>query len=553
MLTDQPHVLELVALMRAHGVRRVVLCPGSRDVPLVVTLAALPDFLCTGVTDERSAGFVALGIINATGEPCAVVVTSGSALLNLHPAVAEAAYQRRPLLILSADRPAAWIHQMDGQTLVQTGVFGGLTAFDGNLPEIQDDTSRWHCNRMVNEALLALRHHQRPVHLNIPISEPFFSAATPVLPRVRVIEKLSPTALAAKLTDAKRPWLILGQSPCGKRIPTEKLEALAKRFGVVAEHLSNAGAPGVATRMDLMLANATEAQKNALAPDAVVYLGGHIVSKHLKRFLRRLACPQFLAADEEPIADLFQNLTGVAFTSFDEAVDALLTTPERPQVFEGFYRAEAFADEIVKALLLHGTGQAALTGRILEALPERTVLHLANSSTVRYAQFFGLPSRGIRTEVNRGVNGIEGSLSEAVGGALADPDHLHVLLIGDLAFFYDMNALALAPQNLRVALFHNGGGEIFGALPGLTLAGRAKAFVCATHETKAGGWARDCGAVFEVVEDAQGFERALPEFLKTDGGLRLLEIRTSEAKDLEALAAFGKGFRAAFQSVDFVL
>ena len=135
MYTDKKSILQLASLLRSFGIKRIVLCPGSRNIPIVQTFANIPDFTCYPMTDERSAGFFALGLALHGGTPVAVCCTSGTALLNLHPAVAEAFYQQVPLVIISADRPAAWIGQMDGQTLPQPGVFGTLVKKSVNLPE----------------------------------------------------------------------------------------------------------------------------------------------------------------------------------------------------------------------------------------------------------------------------------------------------------------------------------------------------------------------------------------------------------------------------------
>ena len=162
--SDKENILQLVALLKAHEVRNIVLCPGSRNTPLTHTIANHPFFTCHAVTDERSAGFFALGLSLNGGKPAAVCCTSGTALLNIHPAVAEAYYQQIPLVVISADRPAAWIGQMDGQTLPQPGVFGSLVKCSVDLPEIHTDEDRWYCNRLVNEALLELNHHGKGPH-----------------------------------------------------------------------------------------------------------------------------------------------------------------------------------------------------------------------------------------------------------------------------------------------------------------------------------------------------------------------------------------------------
>ena len=191
MYSTKKNIQQLLSLMEQHGVTDVVLSPGSRNMPLAQSFAAHPSFTCHAVTDERSAGFFAIGLSLNTKRPAAVCVTSGSALLNLASAVSEAYYQQVPLLVISADRPAAWIGQMDGQTIPQTGVFGTLVRKEVSLPEPVNETDIWHCNRLINEALLELNHHVcGPVHINVPISEPFFDCTETQLPAERAIKML---------------------------------------------------------------------------------------------------------------------------------------------------------------------------------------------------------------------------------------------------------------------------------------------------------------------------------------------------------------------------
>ena len=146
------------------------------------TIANHPFFSCYSVADERSAAFFAIGLALHGGQPAAICCTSGSALLNIHPAVSEAFYQQVPLVVISADRPSAWIGQMDGQTLQQTNLFGNLVGKKVNLPIIKTEEDRWFCNRLINEALLFLDLKNRPVHINIPIDEPFFDCSAKSIP-----------------------------------------------------------------------------------------------------------------------------------------------------------------------------------------------------------------------------------------------------------------------------------------------------------------------------------------------------------------------------------
>ena len=139
VFSDKKNILQLVALLKAHGVRNIVCCPGSRNTPIIQALCEEEFFQCHAITDERSGAFFALGLALHGGKPAAICCTSGSALLNIHPAVAEAFYQQVPLVVISADRPAAWIGQMDGQTLPQPGVFGSLVKRTVQLPEIHTE------------------------------------------------------------------------------------------------------------------------------------------------------------------------------------------------------------------------------------------------------------------------------------------------------------------------------------------------------------------------------------------------------------------------------
>ena len=175
MYSNKDNVNILTALLVAHGIQHAVVCPGSRNAPITHNLVVCPDIDCYSVTDERSAGFYALGLSLATNSPVAVCVTSGTALLNLLPAVAEAAYQHVPIIVVSADRPPQWIDQLDGQTLPQGDALGRFVRKAVTLPEPHSDEEHWYCNRLVNEALLAMRQQGGgPVHINVPLSEPLY-------------------------------------------------------------------------------------------------------------------------------------------------------------------------------------------------------------------------------------------------------------------------------------------------------------------------------------------------------------------------------------------
>lgn len=548
MYTDKKSILQLVALLKAHGVHKIVLCPGSRNIPIVQTLANIPEFTCYPMTDERSAGFFALGLALHGGAPAAVCCTSGTALLNLHPAVAEAFYQQVPLIVISADRPAAWIGQMDGQTLPQPGVFGSLVKKSVNLPEIVSEEDEWYCNRLINEALLELNHHGKgPVHINVPVSEPFFLLPETQLPEARVITRYQGLNLYDKdyqplierLNKYQRRMVVVGQMSLIYLFDKRYTKLLYKHFAWFSENLSNRTIPGPSIRnIEPLLCSMNFDEQEKMRPDLLITYGGHIISKRLKKFLRKHP-PQehwHIAADGE-VCDLYGSLTTIIEMDpfeFLEKIAPLIEnrTPEYPRQWE------QRSKEIPQADMEYSEMSA--IGKVIRNLPEVCSLHLANSSAVRYAQLFEAPPQ-VEILSNRGTNGIEGSLSTAIGYAAAS-DKLNFILIGDLSFFYDMNALwnPNYGSNLRILLLNNGGGEIFHALPGLELHDNARRFVTATHQATARAWAEDRGFEYLTARNEEELNTAVARFTEPSVTSRpmLLEVFTDKQKDIELLKRY---------------
>lgn len=171
--TDKKIVRTLVDLCVAHGVENVVLSPGSRNAPLSIAFNRESKMTCRVIVDERSAAFFALGLALSSNKPVVVVCTSGTALLNLAPAVAEAYYQKVPLIVVSADRPLEWIDQNDSQTIRQSGALSNFVKRSCQLPMNEDADALWYANRIINDALItAVSGRKAPVHINVPLSEP---------------------------------------------------------------------------------------------------------------------------------------------------------------------------------------------------------------------------------------------------------------------------------------------------------------------------------------------------------------------------------------------
>jgi len=548
MYSDKKNIIQLAALLEAHHVTKVVLCPGSRNAPIVHTLSTNPAFTCYSVTDERSAGYFAIGVALRERMPVAVCCTSGTALLNLHPAVAEAYYQQVPLIVISGDRPAAWVGQMDGQTIPQPNVFHNLVRKSVNLPEIQNETDEWYCNRLINEALLEACHRVKgPVHINVTLSEPLFNFNVEQLPTVRVINRYRKaelcTSTGATLPDRLKSFpkrmIIIGQGNPMKQGDIEKEILLHKQYVCLSEHIGNRPAHEASlSNFDVALYTMSEDCATQMAPDLLITCGGHIVSKRLKQFIRQHPPKEhWHVSPDGEVVDLFGVLTTVIEMEPADFMDEL-SVLKNDQPSEYCHLWEDYCQAIPDPLFSYSAMSA--VGMLIKKLPQVSVLHLANSSSIRYAQLYPL-SPSVEVFCNRGVNGIDGSLSTAVGYA-AGSDKLNFMIIGDLSFFYDMNALwnAHVSRNLRILLINNEGGEIFHTLPGLKPTDISHNYITAVHRTSAKGWAEERGFIYLQAKDDTQLEKAMEVFADPEHGKQplLLEVFTSKDTDTTLLKEY---------------
>ena len=489
MFSNKENVNILTALLVAHGIRHSVVCPGSRNAPITHNLNECPDMTCHPVTDERSAGFYALGMSLALKQPVVVCVTSGTALLNLTPAVAEAYYQHIPLVVISADRPPQWIDQLDGQTLPQPDALGRFVKKAVSLPEPQDDEQRWYCNRLINEALVV---RNAPVHINVPITEPLFDFSVPELPVERKIEYI-PADISAT-TLAKRPMLISGQ-------PMNPL--LDEAVCLVGDD-------------------------ERYIPDFVLYVGGSIVSKRVKRFLRK-AKETWVVNETGEVTDTFMNLTHVIQGDGDAVADYIrymLVMEPHPFVQQW----DALLASIRQQVSAYEPGYSQMAAvKYFEANVGEAAIHYANSSAIRLANSFAQHP----VWCNRGVNGIDGSLSTAAGFSVVSDERVFCV-IGDLSFFYDQNALwnQNLRQNFRILLLNNGRGGIFNMLPGLEQSPARDRIVAAEHHTSAEGICRQNDIVYLRADGPHDLHQAIDTLLYIESGRPvLLEVFTDADED----------------------
>lgn len=561
MYSNKENVNILTSLLLEYGVSDAVVCPGSRNAPIVHNLSVCEAIRCRPVTDERSAAFYALGLAIATRRPTVVCVTSGSALLNVMPAVAEAAYQHVPLVVISADRPQQWIDQLDGQTIPQSDALGRFVRKAVQLPEPHNDEERWLCRRLVNEAMhLATCRQGAPVHINVPISEPLFEFDTEQLPQLSRFNNIKRAAIKDAsmdmpdaFHDATRPMIVIGQLAHGT-ISHETIRSLSEKYVVMSEPLSNPSYMTIhfdeAIRYivsDNSSINDDEDDKTAYYPDYVIYVGDTLVSKPARRFLRNAKAPSCLITpDAADIHDPLMTLTDIVECDTD-SINALLASlcdaPDTDERCRFHDRWQSFLDAYAAHADAYAPeySQMATVKYFEEQLADLDIdicVHYANSSAVRlaciYAQHY--------VWCNRGVNGIEGSLSTAAGFSLATHD-MTVCVIGDLSFFYDQNALwnSNLRGNLRIILLNNRGGGIFRQLPGLSDSPAADDLVMASHENTAQGIYTQNDIGYLSAKNMDEMQIGIVTLLTRESERpMLLEVFTDSNDDVKALEKYFK-------------
>ncbi|WIV67867.1 2-succinyl-5-enolpyruvyl-6-hydroxy-3-cyclohexene-1-carboxylic-acid synthase [Natrialbaceae archaeon AArc-T1-2] len=495
----------LVDELAAGGLEAVCLAPGSRSTPLTVAFAAHPDVEVYSHLDERSAAFFALGRGRRTGEPTALVCTSGTAAANFHPAVIEASQARVPLLVLTADRPPELRDSGANQTIDQLDLYGDAVRWEGQLPEPEADERKVRSVRTTAARALAktTQTPAGPVHLNCPFRKPLEPVEVPSDVPEDFGETLAGGGrdgpfvetsggrtrpdqpdvelVANALEDAARPLLVAGPAdPPGLDADALAELATAVDAPILADPLS--GVRFGSHVVDVPVFGGYDAYLEAVPdPDVVVRTGASPTSKSLRQYLRDADARQFLvdpagewreatftatdllAVDPELLlAAVCETLADCDATSATE--DGWL---ERFRVAED--RHWAVTDEACEpGAVADAPFEGAILAAVLEGAPDPATVFVSNSMPVRDADRFGRPREAALTVLaNRGASGIDGITSTALGAGSATTEPL-VCVLGDLAFYHDMNgllALSRCGVDATIVLLDNDGGGIFHQLP----------------------------------------------------------------------------------------
>lgn len=542
MITDKKHIQQLASLLLQKGITDVVISPGSRNAPLINQFFGLPEFNCLNVVDERSAGYQALGIALAKRKPVVVVCTSGTAAINYGPAIAEAFYQKIPLVVLTADRPHRWVDQADGQTVRQENLFANHTLKSISLEEAERDDDFRHNNLQINETLnLVLSENPGPVHINIPLGEPLYGFSDEELPKFRNIESFSANSqltpkelekLVERWNASTRKMVIVGQL-----LPDEQINTLVQKMAedpgtiVLAEHLTNLSGEHLVQITDVVVAAISPEEKTEFQPEILLTFGQQIVSKRLKLFVRGSQPREHwhISVSGGHI-DTYNSLSHVissdTFSFLNTFVPEIKNTEWN---YREMWKAKEQKAFQLQNEFLKDAPFCDLTAckTITELVPENSIVHLGNSSSVRLVQMFDV-NENCEYYGNRGTSGIDGSLSTAVGFSLSSKK-INTLVLGELSFFYDSNALwnQHFPANLRIIVLNNGGGNIFRLIGGPRQSPALNEHFVAQHNLKAEGLAVAFGINYLKAENQEELSNALNTiFAPGFSGPVILEVLT---------------------------
>lgn len=539
-----PLAQSIIEICQQKGVQHIVISPGSRNAPLTIGFTNNPYFKCYSIADERCAAFFALGIAQQIQKPVAVVCTSGSAVLNYYPAVAEAFYSQIPLVVVSADRPQSKIDIGDGQTIRQENVMGNHCLYNANLREDASAENDHHIQMALHVAVT----QKGPVHINAPFEEPLYETVSELEVQPEIIDFTDEEKRFSLGKSTLETWhkatkkLVLVGELFPNSLEQKYLDILAHDPSVVVltEKTSNLHHPTFINQIDTLITPFDDEDFKAFQPEILLTFGGMVVSKRIKAFLRKYKPVHHWHVDELRAYDTFGALTFHCETKINTFLNQLLTVDTMESSYKSSI-ATIWKDRVTK--------QEEYTAKIpfsdfkvfdfiCQNLPTNSQLQVSNSSAIRYLQLFDLDS-SLQVFCNRGTSGIDGSTSTAIGAALAS-DLPTILITGDISFLYDSNALwnNYIPKNFKIILLNNSGGGIFRILPGHQETETFNRYFETSHQLNASHLANMYGLDYFEANDETSLQQQYSAFLNQNEKPSILEIFTPEKVNNGILLAF---------------
>ncbi|WP_282038260.1 2-succinyl-5-enolpyruvyl-6-hydroxy-3-cyclohexene-1-carboxylic-acid synthase [Saccharicrinis aurantiacus] len=497
----------LIPILKLHNIAHIVISPGSRMREFILAVEEDPFFTCYSVVDERSASYFAIGISQELNVPVAITCTSSTATTNYYPGITEAYYQQVPILVLTGDRDPYLLGQQEDQMINQVNMYDRVVQKSVDLPIIKDENDSWYCSRLINEAILELDHKIKgPVHINIPVPALITWSNEQVdhYPEVKAIKRYSfsnqETEYIAKtqinkLKKANKILVLAGQNT--EPFNSETLSDFFQKYNCIihSEHMGNYNAEG-RLNISMLAEGPTENDFEDFKPDIVISFHGTLgITRNLKELLRKKKTDHWHISENGEILDAYKNLTSVFETSpeifFKYAIKNSDNKQKNNKIYYNLWRNKF--NEIKLPKIPYSNVYA--IRELINLMPKDSILHLSILNSVRISHFYNLP-KNTKVYANIGTDGIDGCMSTFIGQAFVS-NRLSFLIIGDLSFFYDMNAIRIKhiKNNVRIILINNYGGNEFYQQPIMPTTDLG---LGAKHNNSAKGWTKSVG--FDYLE-----------------------------------------------------
>ena len=542
-------------ILLAKQIEVVVLSPGSRNAPLIIHLSGYEKFQTHVVIDERNASFFALGIAQYSKKAVCLCCTSGTALLNYAPAIAEAFYRQIPLVVISTDLPDNLIDKADGQSIRQQGALRNHIIREVHLSE---ELSLREKESQIDDILNHCIERKAPIHINIPFSEPLYGVSESIFVNPKITPPHSMSFRASTPTlkpfltawkESKRKMILVGINERNDEI-NQLLEYIAKQQGVITliENTSNMHSSSFFSHIDQIIFPLIETQYKQYAPDFLLTIGTNIISKKIKHFLRSVHIKHHAHINPFGIfPDTYHRLTFRLKNKPEEVLSQIFnhSHARNEKTFTEKWTKRKEKSQYKHELFLKKAPYCDLSvfGALMKSLPKNSIVHLGNSSVVRYAQLFAI-DKAIEVYSNRGTSGIEGCMSTALGTAISS-DKQNVLIIGDLSFFYDSNALMIKdiPPDFRIVLINNRGGAIFQFIPGPDSIPNYRETFVAKHSFSSRHICYMVGIEFLAADNMRDLQYEIDIFFKKSNKPKLLEIKTDGDLSAQTLRSYFKAIK----------
>ena len=535
------------------GLQTVVICPGSRSAPLAIAFAQHPDLEAIPVLDERSAAFFALGVARRSNIPVALICTSGTAGANFYPAIIEAKESRVPLLVLTADRPPELRHCHAGQATTQTNLYGGFPNWQAELAMPAADQQQLAYLRQT--AMYSWERTQfpvpGPVHLNIPLREPLAPTAGQIeggehLDEAQFFSSVQwrpagvsrSTAIPPEWLGCEKGIIVAGPAipPCAETY-CRAVGKLSQSLGwpILAEGLSplrnySHFNPYLISTYGIALCSKTLAER--LKPSQVVRLGELPTNKALRTWLQALTVPQWIIEPSDQNVDPLHGVGVHLRTRVEELMVERDPIPSPSAFLQQWLQVESNLRQAITETFQHTDAMIECKAAWLlsQVLPARIPLFVSNSMPVRDIEQFWQPGQNeIQLYFNRGVNGIDGILSSALGVV---HHRQGVLLTGDLALLHDTNGFLMRPHwqgHLTIVLINNKGGGIFETLPIAHFDPPFETFFATPQQADFTVLCAAYGVEHVVIQSWEDLARRLNPL--PNAGIRVLELRCNRKAD----------------------